>query len=121
MNRSFAVRPHAKLGLLFTLCWALCCVMGLASAHAAEVSMPVSVAVAANFTAPMQKIAQAFEQDTGQKAVLAFGSTGAFYAQIKNGAPFQVHGNSPLIKAAASAVAGCLKKRSTGARSSSRP
>jgi molybdate transport system substrate-binding protein len=38
----------------------------------------------------MQKIAQAFEQDTGQKAVLAFGSTGAFYAQIKNGAPFQV-------------------------------
>ena len=55
-----------------------------------SVSVPVSVAVAANFTAPMQKIAQAFEQDTGHKAVLAFGSTGAFYAQIKNGAPFQV-------------------------------
>jgi len=50
----------------------------------------VSVAVAANFTAPMQKIAQSFEQDTGHKAVLAFGSTGNFYAQIKNGAPFQI-------------------------------
>nr|WP_295785413.1 molybdate ABC transporter substrate-binding protein [Rhodoferax sp.] len=50
----------------------------------------VSVAVAANFTAPMQKIAQVFEQDTGHKAVLAFGSTGNFYAQIKNGAPFQI-------------------------------
>jgi molybdate transport system substrate-binding protein len=50
----------------------------------------VSVAVAANFTAPMQKIAQAFERDTGHKAVLAFGSTGRFYAQIRNGAPFQV-------------------------------
>ena len=50
----------------------------------------VTVAVATNFTAPMQKIAQAFEQDTGHKALLAFGATGKFYAQIKNGAPFAV-------------------------------
>lgn len=57
-----------------------------ASARAAE----VSVAVASNFTAPMQKIAAAFEQETGNKAVLAFGSTGKFYAQIRNGAPFQI-------------------------------
>lgn len=56
------------------------------SAQAAE----VSVAVAANFTAPMQRIAAGFEQDTGHKAVLAFGSTGKFYAQIRNGAPFQI-------------------------------
>ncbi len=48
------------------------------------------LAVAANFTAPMQKIARAFEQDTGHKAVLSFGATGSFYAQIKNGAPFDV-------------------------------
>jgi len=57
-----------------------------ATAFAAE----VSVAVAANFTAPMQKIVQAFEQDTGHKASLAFGSTGKFYTQIKNGAPFHI-------------------------------
>jgi molybdate transport system substrate-binding protein len=50
----------------------------------------VVVAVAANFTAPMQKIAQAFEQDTAHKAKLVFGSTGKLYAQIKNGAPFAV-------------------------------
>jgi molybdate transport system substrate-binding protein len=50
----------------------------------------VNVAVAANFTAPMQKIAQAFEQETTHKAVLSFGSTGSFNAQIRNGAPFQV-------------------------------
>ena len=56
------------------------------SVHAGE----VSVAVAANFTAPMQKIANLFEQDTGHKATLAFGSTGRFYAQIKNGAPFDL-------------------------------
>ena len=50
----------------------------------------VQVAVAANFTAPMQAIVAAFEKDTGHKAQLAFGSSGKFYAQIKNGAPFQV-------------------------------
>lgn len=58
----------------------------LSTAHAGE----VGVAVAANFTAPMTKIAAAFEQDTGHKAVLSFGATGKFYAQIKNGAPFQI-------------------------------
>lgn len=50
----------------------------------------VSVAVAANFTAPMQKIAADFEKDTGHKALLSFGATGKFYAQIKAGAPFEV-------------------------------
>ncbi|WP_312263596.1 molybdate ABC transporter substrate-binding protein [Rivihabitans pingtungensis] len=50
----------------------------------------VAVAVAANFTAPMQKIAAEFEKDTGHKAVLSFGATGKFYAQIVNGAPFEV-------------------------------
>lgn len=50
----------------------------------------VQVAVAANFTAPMQKIAAAFEKDTGHKALLSFGATGKFYAQIRNGAPFAV-------------------------------
>ncbi|WP_314019845.1 molybdate ABC transporter substrate-binding protein [Stutzerimonas degradans] len=50
----------------------------------------VQVAVAANFTAPMQKIAEAFARDTGHRAVLAFGATGKFYAQINNGAPFDV-------------------------------
>ncbi len=55
-------------------------------AHAGE----VQVAVAANFTAPMKIIAAEFEKSTGDKAVLSFGGTGKFYAQIKNGAPFEV-------------------------------
>lgn len=50
----------------------------------------VQIAVAANFTAPMQKIAAEFERDTGHKVTLAFGATGKFYAQITNGAPFDV-------------------------------
>jgi len=48
------------------------------------------VAVAANFAAPMRQIAAVFERDTGHQARLAFGSTGGFYAQIRNAAPFDI-------------------------------
>ncbi|WP_457978708.1 molybdate ABC transporter substrate-binding protein [Ectopseudomonas composti] len=50
----------------------------------------VKVAVAANFTAPIQAIAPEFEKATGHKLVASFGATGQIYAQIKNGAPFDV-------------------------------
>lgn len=61
--------------------------MGAASQAQAD---EVTVAVAANFMAPLQQIAAAFEKDTGHKIVAAYGSTGKFYAQIKNGAPFEL-------------------------------
>ena len=64
--------------------------VSLAGAASAARADEVSVAVAANFTAPMQRIAADFEKATGHKARLVFGSTGKFYAQIKSGAPFQV-------------------------------
>lgn len=50
----------------------------------------VQVAVAANFTAPMKAIAEAFQKKTGDTVTAAYGATGQFYAQIKNGAPFEV-------------------------------
>jgi molybdate transport system substrate-binding protein len=57
-----------------------------ASAHADE----LSIAVAANFTAPMKQIAAEFERESGHKVVPSFGATGKFYAQIKGGAPFEI-------------------------------
>lgn len=50
----------------------------------------VQVAVAANFAQPMQAIATAFKAASGDELLLAVGSTGKFYTQIKNGAPFAV-------------------------------
>ncbi len=50
----------------------------------------VNVAVAANFTVPAKQIAAAFEKAHGHKVVLSFGATGQFYAQITQGAPFDV-------------------------------
>lgn len=56
----------------------------------ASAAEEVQVAVAANFASPMKAIALDFEKATGHKARLSFGSTGKFYAQISNGAPFDV-------------------------------
>ncbi|MDR2451604.1 MAG: molybdate ABC transporter substrate-binding protein [Candidatus Accumulibacter sp.] len=64
-------------------------ILSLGLAHAARAG-EVAVAVAANFTGPMQTLAVEFEKETGHKAVPSFGSTGQFYTQIKNGAPFEV-------------------------------
>ena len=50
----------------------------------------VQVAVAANFTAPIEEIGKAFNKATGHQLKVSTGSSGKFYAQIKNGAPFQV-------------------------------
>jgi len=48
------------------------------------------VAVAANFTEPAKEIAAAFTAATGHKAILSFGSSGQFYAQMAHGAPYEV-------------------------------
>ncbi len=49
-----------------------------------------NVAVAANFNDAAKEIAALFKTKTGHDAVLSFGSSGLFYTQIKQGAPFQV-------------------------------
>ena len=64
----------------------LLAVFAIGAAQADE----VQVAVAANFTAPIQAIAADFEKDTGHKLIAAYGATAQFYTQIKNGAPFEV-------------------------------
>jgi molybdate transport system substrate-binding protein len=58
----------------------------VASANAGE----VNAAVAANFTEPVKQIVESFQKDTGHTVKLSFGSSGKFYSQIKEGAPFDV-------------------------------
>lgn len=85
LNPSF-FNAVLRIGWLKSVISVLPLLAALSSARADE----VNVAVAANFTAPMNVIAADFEKNTGHKVKLAFGSSGRFYAQIKNGAPFQV-------------------------------
>ena len=78
MTRKF----HAlRLGVL-----ALASCLIVKAAHAGE----AAVAVAANFAAPMQRLAAAFEAHTGHMLRVSIGATGKFYAQLSNGATFDV-------------------------------
>lgn len=52
------------------------------------VASEVRIAVASNFSETIRHIAALFEQQSGHRIILIFGSTGKHYAQIKNGAPF---------------------------------
>jgi len=50
----------------------------------------VSVAVAGNFFKPIKVLAAEFEAKSGHKVALSVGATGKLYAQISNGAPFEL-------------------------------
>ncbi len=50
----------------------------------------IRVAVASNFSGAIHALAHRFEIEKGYRVTLIFGSTGKHYAQIKNGAPFDL-------------------------------
>lgn len=67
--------------------WPLLALAAMAGTlHAAE----AQVAVAANFAEPMKAVAAVLEKTTGHTLQITVGATGRLYAQIKNGAPFDV-------------------------------
>lgn len=79
---------RAGFGLCIASMIAAC--IGISTVHAAR-SDTARVAVAANFTDAAKEIGVRFERTTGYKAVFSFGSTGQLYAQITQGAPFEVY------------------------------
>jgi molybdate transport system substrate-binding protein len=69
--------------------------LAITSALVAGATVPataaqINVAVAANFTEAAKEITAAFESKTGNKVLLSFGSSGQFYTQITQDAPFQI-------------------------------
>jgi molybdate transport system substrate-binding protein len=67
--------------------WAILVLALLGGGVAAD---EIRVAVASNFRYAMEELAPRFERDTGHELTLIFGSTGKLFAQIENGAPFDV-------------------------------
>lgn len=64
--------------------------LALMFVHGHACAAEVNVAVAANFTAAMRQLIPIFEKTSGHTVKASFGSTGKLYAQIENGAPFEV-------------------------------
>ncbi|MBT72374.1 MAG: molybdate ABC transporter substrate-binding protein [Gammaproteobacteria bacterium] len=79
---------------------AACLLLG--QAHAEQ----VMVAVAANFSAASEVLEAEFEAASGHSVETALGSSGRFFAQITNGAPFQVFLSADQDKPAALEEAG---------------
>ena len=70
--------------------WVFVAALLLGTAASSANAGEVNAAVAANFTAPVQQIVEQFQKESGNTVKLSFGSTGKFYTQIKEGAPFDV-------------------------------
>lgn len=50
----------------------------------------VKIAAASNFLAPLKELTALYESASGDRVVISAGSTGKLYAQIRNGAPFDL-------------------------------
>lgn len=72
--------------LLSSLSALLCAALVQGAAQAAE----AQIAVAANFAEPIKAIAAELQKTSGHRLKITLGSTGKLYAQIRNGAPFDV-------------------------------
>lgn len=80
--RRALIVPVRALGLLF---------VGLAAGwNPAVAAEPLRVAVAANFATTLETLAETFTAEEGVQVDIARGSTGKLFAQILNGAPFDL-------------------------------
>ena len=69
---------------------ALCALVGIIAIDSMTGAAELRVAVASNFAATLAQLAEPFEMRTGHTLRTSVGSTGKLYAQIVNGAPFDV-------------------------------
>ncbi len=77
MKRMITTTQLGFCGLLFLL-------------SSAAMAGEVHVAVAAGFKPAMEPIAKAFEASSGNKLIISYGAVGQLYAQITQGAPFDL-------------------------------
>jgi molybdate transport system substrate-binding protein len=79
----------------------------------------ITVAAAADLQFAFQDVSARFQKDTGHAVKLVFGSSGNFFAQIQNGAPFDVYFSADIdypkrLEAAGLAEPGTLYEYATG-------
>lgn len=73
--------------MFFRFCFAVFLCLFITLEAAADTLI---VAVASNFAGTLQKLADRFKETSGHEVLISSASTGKIYAQIKNGAPFDI-------------------------------
>ena len=104
------IKRNVAAGVVILL-WLLFC--GLCSAQ------EITVAAAADLQFAFQDVAARFQKDTGKSVKLVFGSSGNFFTQIQNGAPFDLFFSADIdyprkLEAAGLAEPGTLYEYATG-------
>src|SRR5213076_809671 len=70
--------------------WIWMALLVLASGASRLEAQDLSVAAASDLQSALPVIAASFERETGRTVAMTFGSSGNFFAQVQNGAPFDV-------------------------------
>ncbi|OFW30002.1 MAG: molybdate ABC transporter substrate-binding protein [Acidobacteria bacterium RIFCSPLOWO2_02_FULL_65_29] len=91
----------------------------IACAGTPAAAQQIAVAAAADLQAVFPEVAARFERETGRKVALTFGSSGNFFAQVQNGAPFDLFFSADIeyprrLQAAGLAESGSLYEYATG-------
>jgi molybdate transport system substrate-binding protein len=86
-KRPYQARMMKRLLLTIVLC------LTASNASAQE----LVVAAASDLSSVFPQIAAGFEKETGNKVQMNFGSSGQFYLQIQNGAPFDLFFSADLL------------------------
>lgn len=87
MNKGKKTRIQTTANLTVFLFLLPLLLVNVAAVRAGE---KLTVAVAANFALPMEEIGHEFKKETGVSLQTTISSTGTLYAQIKNGAPYDL-------------------------------
>ncbi len=68
----------------------ICCLLLASQLSRMAAAQELRVAAAADLQFVFREVSTRFQKETGHKVELTFGSSGNFYSQIKNGAPFDL-------------------------------
>ena len=92
----------------------ICCFLLVSQLSGIAAEQELRVAAAADLQFVFQEVSARFQKETGQKVEFTFGSSGNFYSQIQNGAPFDIFFSADVDYPAKLEAAGLVEP---GARS----
>jgi molybdate transport system substrate-binding protein len=96
-----------------------CCLLLASQLSGMAAAQELRVAAAADLQFVFQEVSAKFQKETGHTVQLTFGSSGNFYSQIQNGAPFDVFFSADVdypakLEAAGLVEPGTLSRYATG-------
>jgi molybdate transport system substrate-binding protein len=111
LDRKYSVAVLVVLSIAASAVWV---VRGQSSSRGS-----ITIAAASDLQAVFPELTKRFERDTGAKVTVSFGSSGSFFAQIQNGAPFDIFFSADIdyprkLGASGHADAGSLYQYATG-------